>query len=169
MQRRNSSELASGAVHGIGGALSYFAAARDEFDTSLWNLATQIGFRRMASDCSRSLSATYALCKLKASDRYGVDQRCRAFRAGRARFCRLGMPTRTREIQAGGSLAGKVSIKLSATSSVIPTVSISGKGRAFARPFRVRWCNVLGVFDISLKRLFRLGWGSRLHAAATAA
>ena len=159
MQHRNSSELASGAVHGIGGALSYFAAARDEFDTSLWNLATQIVFRRMASDCFRSLSAAYTLCKLKASYRYGVDQGCRDFRAGRARFCRLGMPTRAREIQAGGSLAGKVSIKLSVTSSMIPTVSISGKGRASARPFRLRWCNVLGVFDISLKRLFRLGWG----------
>jgi hypothetical protein len=97
-----------------------------------------------------TVSATAHLRKFKASYRYCVDQRCRDFRARRDIVRRLGMPTRAKGIQAGGSLAGKVSIRLRATSSVISVVSIFRKGRAFARPFRLRWCNVLGVFDISL-------------------
>jgi hypothetical protein len=54
----------------------------------------------------------------------GIDQRCFAVRARRDVFGRLGMPTRTKATQAGGSLAGKVSIRLSAISSVIAPVSI---------------------------------------------
>jgi hypothetical protein len=48
------------------------------------------------------------------------------------------MPTRAKGIHAGGSLAGKVSIRLSVISSVLAIVSLFREGRAFARPFRLR-------------------------------
>src|ERR1700724_1871417 len=59
-----------------------------------------------------------------------------SFRAGRDVGFRLGMPTRASATQAGGSLAGKVSIRLSRilSSSVLAIVSLSCKGRAVARP-----------------------------------
>jgi hypothetical protein len=62
---------------------------------------------------------------------------------------RWGMPTRAKEIQDGGSLAGKVSIRLWVISSVIAP-SILRKRRASARRFRLRWCDVLGVTIPSL-------------------
>src|SRR5436305_481512 len=65
------------------------------------------------------------------------------------------MPTRAKGIHAGGSLAGKVSIRLSTISSSTSSegvVSILREGRTFARPLRLRWCDVFGVIDISLGR-----------------
>src|SRR5258707_5645522 len=56
------------------------------------------------------------------------------------------MPTRAKAIHAGGSLAGKVSIRLSTISSSVAIVSIFCKGRADARPFRRRWwCDVIDI------------------------
>jgi hypothetical protein len=48
---------------------------------------------------------------------------------------RLGAPTRAKATHAGGSLAGKVSIRLSVSTS-IAMVSVFCEGRAVARPFR---------------------------------
>src|SRR4030081_3193990 len=62
------------------------------------------------------------------------------------------MPTRANGIHAGESLAGKVSIRLSASSSTVVVVSISRKGRTFVRPLLLRWCDVLfGVIGFSLR------------------
>jgi hypothetical protein len=56
-----------------------------------------------------------------------------------------------RGIQAGGSLAGKVSIRLpTISSSTDAIVSFFCEGPTFARPLRLRWCDVIGVIDISL-------------------
>jgi hypothetical protein len=82
----------------------------------------------------------------------GIDQRCFAVRARRDVVCRLGMPTRANATHAGGSLAGKVSIRLStiSSSSVISSVSIFRKGRAFARPLFFRWCGGPAAIEIGL-------------------
>src|SRR6266403_2160658 len=97
-----------------------FAAVTDEFDTCLVELA--MGNRLAAYDEG-------AFCREEASCR--LLDACRVIRrraiyqsARRDVFCRLGMPTRATAIHAGGSLAGKVSIRLSVISSVIAPVSI---------------------------------------------
>src|SRR5882757_2517080 len=59
------------------------------------------------------------------------------------------MPTRARAIHAGGSLAGKVSIRLSVMSSIADVLIVRG-GRALARPLRLRWSDILVVIDFNL-------------------
>src|SRR5258707_7202368 len=56
------------------------------------------------------------------------------FALGRDFIRRLGTPTRARGIQAGGSLAGNVSIRLRGSSSSTSVGSVSRADRALARP-----------------------------------
>jgi hypothetical protein len=117
---------------------------------AIWVFAPKIGY------CSKS-------------EHVVLGRRCGGFRARRDVGFRLGMPTRASATQAGGSLAGKGSITLSriSSSSVLAIVSLSCKGRALARPFRLRRCDALDVID--LKRPFRPGSGCSAYAVATAA
>jgi hypothetical protein len=60
------------------------------------------------------------------------------------------MPTRATAIHAGGSLAGKVSIRLStiSSSSTDAVVLIFRKGPTFAVPLRLRCRDAFGVIDL---------------------
>ena len=139
MQRRKSSGFANGSVHGMARALRDFRGGPGGL------IPIFRGWQRLKS---RGCLATKQPQRktnwpLPYTIEKCVDQRG-LFGAERVFGRRSGMPTRAKATQAGGSLAGKVSIRLSTTmSSAASVVSIRRRGQAFARPFRLRWCGAV--------------------------
>src|SRR5258708_35742054 len=102
-------------------ALSCVRGGLNEFDTCLVELATpnwSWSYAKARFDVEQgSLSVTeYFSGRFAVGYRYCIYQMF-CFRARRDLGCRSGLPTRVNAIHAGGSVAGKVSIRLSTISS----------------------------------------------------